>query len=349
MLAGVAGAFTVGGFLGFEAGDSLANRHPFAQMFGVGAVGLIGAGIGTILGLVSPRGEVKVVDRPGRPTFRLTITPGGSSVLGESAPYGLGIRTDPSITVTDVFSIQPSFGAAFALGRRTDVDPRPQHQDAGVDDTTSFGLAGTVDSMRVSAGAEMAWKLPYPAPGLKKPAYAGQVDLRYRPEITVRRRVLHAGTEREQTIELISLNPMLFGARWYVSPRQRFTFYIGPRWNWITFTDPGSAEARRGPPQNGGLYAEGWYQVDVPFTPLQKTKTHVTGRLNIGYVHDKLRGQTFDTGAVIGFFGPLNVSWDFRFRRRDAPVAIQVSAGVWLTAGGGPYLELGFVAPEIGS
>jgi hypothetical protein len=41
------------------------------------------------------------------------------------------------------------------------------------------------------------------------------------------------------------------------------------------------------------------------------------------------------------------VSWDFRFRRQGAPVAVQVSAGVWLSAGGGPYIELGFVAPEV--
>jgi hypothetical protein len=57
--------------------------------------------------------------------------------------------------------------------------------------------------------------------------------------------------------------------------------------------------------------------------------------------------MAFDTGAVIGFFGPINVSWDFRFRRQGAPVAVQVSAGVWLSAGGGPYIEFGFVAPEV--
>ncbi len=349
LLAGTTAAFTLGGFMGFEAGDSLGPMHPWAQMMGVGGIGLLGAGIGTILGLVSPRGEVRVVDRPGRPLFRLTITPGGSSVLGESSPYGLGVSLDPNFVLTDVFSIQPHFKVSFGLGRATDVDPRPQAAGEPADDTTTFTTASTRDSVKVSVGAELSWKLPYTSPGLLKPAYAGLVEFKYKPGVDVRLRTLHADTPAEQTVELTSLNPMLFGVRWHVSPRQRFTFFVGPRWNWISFTDPGSSELRRGPPQNGGLYAEGWYQVDVPLTPEGRKKTSVSGRLNLGYVHDKLSGVTFDTGAVIGFFGPINVSWDFRFRRRGAPVAIQISAGVWLSAGGGPYIELGFVAPEVGS
>ncbi len=347
LLAGTTAAFTLGGFMGFEAGDSLGPMHPWAQMMGVGGIGLIGAGVGTILGLVSPRGEVRVVDRPGRPLFRLTVRPGGSSVLGESAPYGLGLRLDPDFVLSDVFSVQPSIGVSFRLGRSSDVDPRPQVQGTPADDTTTFATASTRESVKVSAGVEMSWRLPYTSPGLRRPAYAGLVEFKYRPGIDVRVRTLHPDTPAEQTVELTSLNPMLFGLRWHVSPRQRFTFFVGPRWNWIAFTDPGSDELRRGLPQNGGLYAEGWYQIDVPFTPEGRTKTSVSGRLNLGYVHDKLSGIAFDVGAVIGFFGPINVSWDFRFRRRGAPVAVQVSAGVWLSAGGGPYIELGFVAPEI--
>ena len=347
MLAGTTAAFAIGGLLGFEAGDSVGARHPWAQMMGVGGIGLIGVGIGTILGLLSPRGEVAVKDRVGRATFRLTVTPGGTSVLGESSPYGLAVAFDPVLDLTDVFSVQPHVSVSMALGTAVDVDPRPQLQGTGADPETTFPVAATRDTLKVSAGAEFSWKLPYPAPGLLVPAYAGLVELRYKPSITVRKRTLHAGTEAEQTVELTTLNPMLFGVRWHVSPRQRFTFYVGPRWNWIAFTDPGQDSLRRGPPQNGGLYAEGWYQIDVPFTPEGKKKTSVSGRLNLGYVHDKLTGAALDTGAVIGFFGPINLSWDFRFRRVGAPVAVQITTGVWLTAGGGPYIELGFVAPDI--
>lgn len=347
LLAGTTAAFALGGFMGFEAGDSLGPMHPWAQMMGVGGIGLLGAGIGTLLGLLSPRGELRVVDRPSRPLFRLTITPGGSSVLGESSPYGIGLRFDPSITFTNVFSIQPHVGVSFNLGRVIDVDPRPQLAGIGADPTTTFIAATSRDSVKVSAGVEMSWKLQYPGPGLRKPAYAGQIEFKYRPGVEVRVRTLRPDSPEEQSIEITSLNPMLFGVRWHVSPRQRFTFMVGPRWNWIAFTDPGSPDFRRGHPQNGGLYAEGWYQVDVPFTPEGRKKTSVSGRLNLGYVHDKLSGMAFDTGAVIGFFGPINVSWDFRFRRQGAPVAVQVSAGVWLSAGGGPYIELGFVAPEV--
>jgi hypothetical protein len=347
MLAGVTAAFTLGGFMGFEAGDSLGPMHPWAQMMGVGGIGLIGAGIGTLLGLFSPRGEVAVKDRVGRATFRLQITPGGSSVFGESSPYGLAIKFDPVLDLSNVFQVQPHVSVSFGLGSSRDVDPRPQKEGTGADETTTFPLAVTRDSFKVSAGVEMSWKLPYPAPGPIIPAYAGAVEFRYKPSVTVRRRTLHADTPAEQTVELTTLNPMLFGVRWHVSPRQRFTFYVGPRWNWIAFTDPGEDELRRGDPQNGGLYAEGWYQVDVPFTPKGQKKTSVSGRLSVGYVHDKLSGMAFDTGAVIGFFGPVNISWDFRFRRVEAPVAVQITTGIWLSAGGGPYVELGFVAPDI--
>ena len=347
LLAGVTAGFTLGGFMGFEAGDSLGPMHPWAQMMGVGGIGLLGAGIGTILGLFSPRGEVAVKDRIARPTVRFVLTPGGSSVLGEAAPYGLAIDVSPVLDLTDVFTIQPQASVSFHLGTSTDVDPRPQLEGQGTDPTTTFPVAKTSDSLKVSAGAEFSWKLPYPAPGLAAPAYAGLVEFRYKPNVTVRRRTLHAGTGAEQTQELTTLNPMLFGVRWHVSPRQRFTFYVGPRWTWIAFTDPGDDVLRRGPPQNGGLYAEGWYQIDVPFTPDGNSKTSVAGRLSLGYVHDKLNGMAFDTGAVIGFFGPINVSWDFRFRRASAPVAVQIGAGVWLSAGGGPYVEFGLVAPDI--
>lgn len=347
LLAGGSGLGFLGGFLGYEAGDSLGVGDPFAQMVGVGLIGLAGAGIGSLLGLLSPRGETRVHDRPGRPTFRLKLTPGGSTILDETAPYGLSLAFDPTIQLGDVFQIQPHVAGSFGLGERADVDPRPQLQAFRQGQDALFPVTLTKTRVKFTAGAEMSWRLPYPLPGVPKPAFAGRFELRYRPRVEVRRVTRHPGESAEQITEHIAVYPALLGFRWHLSPRQRFTFLASPRVDWISFSNPGSTELRRGPPVLGGFYAEAWYQVDVPLTPLERTKTSVSGRFNLGYVHSKLDGEAFDVGAIIGFFGPVNVSWDFRIRRRDAPVAIQLSAGIWLTEGGGPYVEIGFVAPDV--
>ncbi len=348
LLAAGAGAGFLTGYLGFEAGgDSLGTGDPYAQLVGTGIIGLAGAGIGTILGLLSPRGEVAVEDRPGRPTFRLKISPGGSSTLDEITPYGVSVSLDPTITIGDVFQIQPSIGGSFSLGDSADVDPRPQRQAFRQDQDSLFPITLTRGRIKVAAGAELAWKLPYPLPRIPKPAYAGAFELRYRPTVEVRRVTRHRSTTREQITEHVALYPAMLGFRWHLSPRQRFTFFASPRIDWIAFSDPGSSTLRRGPPVLGGFYAEAWYQVDVPLTPLATTKTSVSGRFNLGYVHSKLDGEAFDLGMIIGFFGPVNVSWDFRIRRRDSPVAIQIVAGIWLTEGGGPYLEIALVTPDI--
>ncbi len=347
LLAAGAGAALGGGLLGFESGDSLGTGDPYAQMVGTGLIGLVGAGVGTLLGLLSPRGETAVEDRPGRPTFRLKLSPGGSSTLDEAAPYGLALSFDPTITAGDVFQLQPSVGASFGLGTSADVDPRPQLQAFRQGQDALFPVTLTRSRLKVAAGAEMAWKLPYPLPGVARPASAGRFEIRYRPTVEVRRVTRHPGTAQEQVTEHVALYPALLGFRWHTSPRQRFTFFAGPRVDWIGFSDPGSTELRRGPPVLGGFYAEAWYQVDVPLTPLATTKTSVSGRFNLGYVHSKLDGEAFDLGAIIGFFGPVNVSWDLRIRRRDAPVALQIGAGIWLTEGGGPYIEVALVTPDI--
>ena len=149
-------------------------------------------------------------------------------------------------------------------------------------------------------------------------------------------------------VEHSALYPATLGLRWHVSPRQRFTFYAGPRIDWISFSDPGDLDLRRGRASLGSFYAEGWWQLDIPFAPLGRKNTNVTGRLNLGYIHSNLDGQRFDFGSVVGYFGPVELSFDLRVRRIGSPVAFQLTAGYRLSAGGGVFLELGFVAPTIG-
>lgn len=199
---------------------------------------------------------------------------------------------------------------------------------------------------RISAGAELAIAIPYPT-ALPRPLYTGRVEIRWKPRFELRRRVLQPGTDSRQLVGHTALYAS-FGMRWHVSPRQRLTVYVGPRFDRLTFSDPGSLAPRLGPGAFGSLYAEARWQLDVPFTPLGRRAASVTGRLNIGYVHSTLDGPGLDLGPIIGFFGPVEVSFDLRVRRVGAPVALQLGAGYRIATGGGPTLALGLVTPAIG-
>ncbi len=87
---------------------------------------------------------------------------------------------------------------------------------------------------------------------------------------------------------------------------------------------------------------------NLPFTPLGQRGHSVTGRLNIGYVHSNLDGPGLEVGVRIGFFGPVEVSFDLRIRRLGAPTALQLTAGYRIATGGGPTFALGLVTPTIG-
>lgn len=336
-----AGAGALGWLVG---GDTLGSGDPYGALIGLGVIAGAGAALGALLGALSPRGETAVDDRPGRPTLRLRLAPGGARVLGESSPWSLGLSIDPTLRFGDVLSIQPHAGLSLGLGAVEQVDPRPQGEGAG---ESTFPIIDRQQRMTASAGAEFAIRLPYPTPKLRRPLATGPVEIRVRPTVELRRRVHHLGSSREQIQEHVALYPALLGVRWHLSPRQRFTTMVGPRLDWYGLSAPGRPDVQFGGAVNGSFYAEAWYQIDVPLTPEGRTNTAVSGRLNLGYVHTMLDGATVDVGAMIGFLGPLNLSFDLRIRRRGAPVALQITGGLWLNRGGGPYLEVGFVAPDI--
>ena len=192
---------------------------------------------------------------------------------------------------------------------------------------------------QLSLGAEAALRVRRSATGEGRP----RLELRWRPTLEVRRRTLFPGQDNAQRTQHIALMPANLGMRWHVSPRHRFTWFVGPRFDWIGFSEPGSTQlvGNQGPLW-GTFYGEAFYQMDMPITR-RETAWSVTGRLNLGYIHSNLDGVSFDTGAIIGFFGPVDVSYDFRFRRRGAPWAWQLTLGNRLGTGGGAYLQLGAV------
>ena len=328
------------------AGDSLRSGEPFIQMMGLGAVGALGAGLGAIAARLAPRGETTVLDRPGTPTLMVSLTPGGTATLDERVPYGLGVAFDPSIELDGRISLRPHVSFSTSLGVSQDVDPRPQYSEPIPGQDSTFPVALRAWRMRLSAGAELQMKLPYPA-DVPARVYMGRVELRYRPRWELRRRVTQPGASNHQATEHHAIYPATFGFRWHLSSRQQFTLYLGPRIDFIGFTDPGETEVRRGGGNVGSFHAEAWYALDIPFTPEQGMKTSVTGRVNLGYIHSNLDGNGFDFAAAVGFWGPIEVSFDLRLRRLNAPVAAQLSAGMIIGTGGGPFVELGLVTEPL--
>jgi hypothetical protein len=343
LLAGVSAAHFGAGLVMFAAGDGANKGDPLGGLVGIGIIGAAGSLLGLVAGLLAPRGETTVPDRPSRPTLRLSLTPGGSSTIGERSPYGLAIRLDPTFVLGPEVRLQPHVGLSIELGHREWVDPRPQLASSG---GSGLPVALTSHRARISLGLEFALALPYPHK-MPRPLYTGPVELRWKPWFELRRRVLQPGTDARQLVGHTALYAS-FGMRWHVSPRQRFTVYVGPRFDRLTYSDPGSLKPKLGPGAFGSLYAEARWQLDIPFTPLARRATSVTGRLNIGYVHSNLDGRGIDLGPIVGFFGPVEVSFDLRIRKVGAPVALQVTAGYRIAAGGGPMLELGLVTPSIG-
>jgi hypothetical protein len=234
-----------------------------------------------------------------------------------------------------------------------EVDPRPQSTEVPA------GQAGTAPRvlrqrrLSVGLGVDLAVALPYPVLAPRRSARLGAAELRWRPEVQIRRDAFAPGTSQATILERTMLLPLTVGVRWHLSARQRFTLYAGPRFDLVAFSDLGSDRLRRGGVQTGPLYGEAWYDVDVPLTPRPRRdgrprKLDANGQLTLGYIHSKLDGNGFDLGPVIGFLGPLHVGWATRLRPLGAPLAAQLGAFARIGNGNTSVaLELGLVAPDV--
>jgi hypothetical protein len=329
LLAGVGGAMlTFGATTFLVTGDSLEAGDPQAPVMGTGLIALSGAALGAVADALTPGPPGLVHDRPMRPLVRLGFDP-------DSSYRGLGVQVDPTLNLGQRLILQPHLGLSADLGSSEAVD-------AGTE-----VVAPPLRSRRtkVSAGAELSLRFPYPLP-VRRPLYTGAMELRYKPTWELRRRTLHPGEGNAQIVEHMALYPATFGLRWHVSPRQRYTLYMGPRVDWISFSDPGSTTLRRGGASLGRFYGEAWWQLDVPLAGSQG-KTSATGRFNLGYIHSMLDNQRFDSGAVVGYFGPVELSFDVVLRRAGSPLGVQLTVGYCVATGGGAFFEIG-LAPRSG-
>ena len=341
----VTGSVALAGGAGLGSlGDSMRVGDPLPQMIGVGAVGLIGNGLGAIAALISPGGEGAVADSPRRPTLSLRLSPGGGTTLDEQVPYGLSFSVDPRISLHERVAVSPHFGVSFQLGRSTQVDPRPQHVLPLEAQESTFPEVLESWNFKLSAGGELGVLLPYPAL-VPSPLGSGALELRWFPRFEVRRREVTTGGG-SQAIQHVALYPLTLGLRWHASPRQRFTCYVGPRIDWQGYSESGSTELGLRTARLGPLYAEAWWELDIPLTPEGGRAAHLYGRLNLGYIHSNLDGKGLDAGSIVGYFGPVEVSFDLRIRKRGAKMALQITAGAQIASGGGPFVKIGWVAPS---
>ncbi len=334
----------------FGLGDRLAKTDAGTWLVGTGAI----AGGGAILGMLAGRAlrdGPTLGDRVRRETIGLELRGQTNPVLDERRPPLMALRFGPSIWLDGGRARIRLLGDVGGwLGALKQVDPRPQ-QDLG-----SAGASGTravtMQQRRFALGLAIEMSVAMPYPVLRRSAYLGRAELRFKPEIQYRREWVTLGDNGTRIVERSMLLPFTVGARWHVSPRQRFTFYVGPRFDLVSYSDPRGKQLSRGRPVVGPLYAEAWYDIDVGFGERPRRdhkprRAHVTGLVSVGYVHARFDGRGINVGPVIGFLGPVHVQWTTRVRPRGANTAFQGGAGVIIGNGLGITANVGAVLPDI--
>jgi hypothetical protein len=349
---GLAGGAVSAGLL-FGLGDRLVQADPATLLVGASALAGFGALAGAVAGRLGADGPARS-DRVRPSTVSLAQSYTGPRFLDEVPAHGMLLRVAPNLYMPrDEARLRPFGHVGGWLVPVREVDPRPQFTEVPA------GQAGTAPRvleqrrLSIGAGVDLAVPLPYPVLPPRRSAWLGPTELRWKPEAQIRRDSFAPGTSQATTLSRTILLPLTVGLRWHLSARQRFTVYVGPRFDLVAFSDRGSDELRRGGAQIGPLYGEAWYDIDVPLTARPRRdgrprKLEANGQLTLGYVHAKLDGKGFDFGPVIGFLGPLHVGWATRLRPAGAPVAAQL--GAFARIGNGTTtvsLELGLVAPDL--
>lgn len=352
---GMAGGALAAGLL-FGLGDRLAPGDPATLLVGLSGLAGAGALAGMLAGRLGPDGPA-APDRLRPPTLSLAHAYSGPQILDETRPHSLTLRIAPNLFLPHGHGRARLFGHVGGwLNPARDVDPRPQLTEALPEQQGTAPRVLEQRHVSIGVGIDLAVNLPYPVLAPRRSAQLGAAELRYRPEVQIRRDRFAPDTPESTVLERTMLLPLTAGVRWHLSPRQRFTVYFGPRFDFVAFSDPASAggsdRLHRGGPQRGLLYGEAWYDIDVPLTARPRRddrvrSLHATGQLTLGYVHSGFDGQGFDFGPVVGFLGPLHLAWSTRLRPVGSPVAAQLGAFARIGSGTTLGLELGVVAPDL--
>jgi hypothetical protein len=334
----------------FGLGDRDAKADAGTLLVGTGAVAFGGALLGMIAGRTMKDGPT-LGDRVRRETLGLELRGQANSVVDERRPPLMTLRFGPSLWLDGGRSRIRLIGDVGGwLGATKQTDPRPQN-DLGASGSDATRPV-TMQQRRFALGLAVEFSTAVPYPAARRSAFLGRAELRWKPEVQYRREWVTLGNQGTRIVERSMLLPFTVGARWHLSQRQRFTFYVGPRFDVISYSDPRGKQLSRGRPVIGPIYAEAWYDIDVGFGEKPRRdgrprRAHVTGLFSLGYVHARFDGRGVNFGPVIGFLGPVHVQWWTRVRPRGAKAAFQGGVGATIGNGVGISAFAGAVLPDL--
>lgn len=338
----------------FALGDRFGGGDPSTLLVGAGALAGVGSIVGVAFARLAADGPL-VPDRVRPETLGLDLALPRPVALNESFPPTMALTFAPTLRFPGGGGRIRLIGALGGLlGTEKQVDPRPQVARPVEGREGTAPVTFRRSQFAADLGLDMAVAFPYPVLPPERSGFFGWTELRYKPEVRIRRDVFDVDQPTERVVERTMLLPLTVGARWHLSPRQRFTIYFGPRFDFVAASPPGSKDVQRGGAKIGPLYGEAWYDIDVPLTARPRRdgkprKAVVNGLLSGGYVHDRFDDDGINFGPVIGFLGSAHVLWTVRVRPVDAFAAFQgtlrLTIGQGLTVG----MNVGVVLPDIGA
>ncbi|MCR9159645.1 MAG: hypothetical protein ACE37F_04800 [Nannocystaceae bacterium] len=335
----------------FALGDRNNVGDPATFLVGGGAIAGAGALLGALIGRLGGDGPGDP-DRIRPSTMGIDYRVAQPGALDETHPHQMRMTFAPNYFFPGDGGRLRIFGhVGGTLWQERQVDPRPQFQQPIEGQLGTAPVALRERRLSIGVGADLAVNLPYPV--FERSSFLGAAELRYKPEFQIRRETLDAGLPSQRIVERSMLLPLTVGARWRLSQRQRFTVYFGPRFDVVSYAEPGEDSLQRGSAEIGPLYGEAWYDVDFPMTQgarrdgAQRRAT-VNSQLSVGYVHSRFDGRGVNFGPVIGFLGPTHLRWTTRVRPKAWPVALQAGAGLVIGNGISGALNVGVVLPDLG-
>ncbi len=323
--AGAAGIL-VGGLWWLAWGDTFNVGDPASLLAGMGLIAAGGAVVGGSVDLLAD-GGLPLEQRVQTPPIALYAGPGGTSILGEARPPSLGMSLGPGLRLGEGALLVLGGDLHGSLGATVDVDPRVQG---------SFDAALSQRSWGWDLDPELRLE-----PAVLAGSGEGHWQLRVRPWVRQRSHSLAYADDSSRDFRRSSIAPQL-GLHWRLSGRQSFTAYVGPRWDftsWSEGQERGSLSPRLGP-----IVGEARYDIHTEGLGWSPGGWSTRGRLRFAYVHDSFDGQGMDWGAAIGFFGPLVLRYDHMFVAPKRPLGFQVGLGWTLGEGGGLGLQVGMQA-----
>ncbi|HLT35273.1 MAG TPA: hypothetical protein VK034_03285 [Enhygromyxa sp.] len=325
----------------FEVGDRWRVGDPSVAIVGGGVIAISGAAVGGIAALLRGDGAA-IPDRITPATIGLGFGYAGTNVAGESVASSMSASIAPTLTFPrDLGRLRVLGRFGGDLGDTVEVDPGSNPEGGPFSESIRRHTA-----MRFDAGLDLALRLPYPI-GARSP-WLGQFELRYKPLFFGTREYLQVPDLDTRVSQRLALTPLNFGFRWHLSPRQRFTFYVGPRWDRIDYGDTATGLGK-GDFESAPMYGETWFDLDVPLQRTGRSRRAIAvGQVTLGYVHSRLGVEGINLGSVVGFLGHTVTQFAVRVRPRGSRVGYQLELGARVGAELSPYLRVGVVLPDIG-